>query len=157
MRYSPDGINFLRSAFSTGGSLGKVTDPKPRTTLYSKCYATVNLLCVVNLLSHNDLLPRPPCGDIIFLGFFFLHLSSQRRVHGIRRSTIAAEFITSLIQSHFCKVREGLNGGSQVSTIAYNCHHFATKIQITEGPKRPQICTIADDSARVAENGLKPI
>ena len=29
--------------------------------------------------------------------------------------------------------------------IACNCHHLATKVPFTKGPKRPHMCTITDD------------
>ena len=44
----------------------------------------------------------------------------------------------------------------QLSRIACNCDHFAAKTSFTKGPKRPQMCTIAGDYARVPECGLKP-
>ena len=40
--------------------------------------------------------------------------------------------------------------------LVINCHHFAN-IPFTKGPKRPQMCTIADDCARLAESGLRPL
>ena len=42
-----------------------------------------NLLRILNLLLHTDLLWRPPWADIISLGWFYRHLSSQRRVHSL--------------------------------------------------------------------------
>ena len=44
----------------------------------------------------------------------------------------------------------------QMSTLAFNCHLFATKVPFTKGPERPQMCTIADECAQVTESGLKP-
>ena len=44
----------------------------------------------------------------------------------------------------------------QLSTIAYDCGHFATKVLLERGPKAPQKCTIVDDCVQVAESGLKP-
>ena len=43
-----------------------------------------------------------------------------------------------------------------MSTIVYDCRHFATKVPCRKGPKRPQKCTIVDDCAQIAESGLKP-
>ena len=56
---------------------------------------------------------------------------------------------------------EGLRGLSNgglgyLSSNACNCHHFATKIPFTKGPKRPRICTIAHNCGRTAESGLEP-
>ena len=44
----------------------------------------------------------------------------------------------------------------QLSTIAYNCRHFATKVPLRNGPKRPQKCTFVDDRAQIAKSDLKP-
>ena len=58
--------------------------------------------------------------------------------------------------------RESLNGGfpngslGYLSTIAYDCRHFATKVPLRKGPKKAQKCTIVDDCAQIAESGLKP-
>ena len=59
------------SRFETLGTPSSAFSQSPtqRTLPYQKYYAIVNLLCVVNLLSHTDLLWPPPCADTIFLGF----------------------------------------------------------------------------------------
>ena len=59
----------------------QITSDSQRTRPYKKYYAIVNVLCIVNLPSHSDLLSRPPCAGIMFPGF----LSSKRRVHSIVR------------------------------------------------------------------------
>ena len=60
--------------------------PTQRTPPYYKYYAIVTLLCAVNLLSHTDLLSRPPCADIILFWFSQASLlskkGSQRSKHG---------------------------------------------------------------------------
>ena len=49
--------------------LPRAKDGLVRTPAVLQWYnAIVNLLCVVDLLSHNDLLSRPPCADLLFLG-----------------------------------------------------------------------------------------
>ena len=47
-------------------------------------------------------------------------------------------------------------GLRQLSTIAYTCRHFATKVPLRSGPKRPQMFTIVDDCAQIAKSDLKP-
>ena len=50
----------------------------------------------------------------------------------------------------------GLGTCPQLSTIAYDCRHFETKVPLRKGPKRSQMCTIVDDCAHIPESGLKP-
>ena len=75
----------------------------------------------------------------------------------------ARTFMTRRVLEKLCtkkvcvgfKIRESLNGGlangglRQLSTIAYNCRHFATKVLLRNGPKRPQMCTIVRKLPRV--------
>ena len=58
---------------------GKTT---PRTPPYCKYYAVVNLLCVVHLLSHSDLLSRRTLCGHHFPGNC-RHFSSQRSIHSV--------------------------------------------------------------------------
>ena len=60
---------------------------------------------------------------------------------------------------------ESLNGGlangglRYVSTIVHDClrlSSFCDESSLERGPKRPQKCAIVDDSAQIAESGLKP-
>ena len=42
-----------------------------------------------------------------------------------------------------------------VSTLAYKLSSFCDENSLDKGPKRPQICTVSRDFARVAKSGLK--
>ena len=118
-----------------------------RTPPYKNYYPIVSLLRIVNLLSRNDLLSRPPCANIMLLGNY-RHFSSQRRVHNVVNIRVKHSKLCEL-KSHIRNRSFRIHGAKSPEILqkewGFGLRNRSSKSQIaSDFPLHPWIALLCD-------------